>query len=88
MSGGAIAPWITTRYQSRWVLVRKGEGVCPGNAEGCRCMLCSISAKRAMIAAHMHLSGYATWTGRATFGLRAWLAVWRLAVRESIRSIA
>ena len=27
-----------------------------------------------------------TLTGRATFGLRAWLAVWRLAVRERIRS--
>jgi hypothetical protein len=29
-----------------------------------------------------------TRTGRATLGLRAWLAVWRLAVRERIRSIA
>ena len=29
-----------------------------------------------------------TLTGRTTFGLRAWLAVWRLAVRERIRSIA
>jgi hypothetical protein len=29
-----------------------------------------------------------TRTGRATLGLRAWLAAWRLAVRERIRSIA
>ena len=29
-----------------------------------------------------------TRTGRATLGLRAWLAVWRLAVRDRIRSIA
>jgi len=29
-----------------------------------------------------------TRTGRATLGLLAWLAVWRFAVRERIRSIA
>ena len=29
-----------------------------------------------------------TLTGRATLGLRAWLAVWRLAVRDRIRKIA